>query len=523
MEITCGKCGSPHLIKRGTVTKSSGTVAQRFVCSDCHRWMNVDISFNPPEQQTEFDYSEQIDDYEYESGNKTFVITCAVNDTPVHEGFLKSLENYCAVNSAELIIVPVKYHRGKMLEEPELVWPDSIQKYLFAENKKLMKGLKLFGGLHISPSIGNPLSGFDSFSKGDSIIIPHSQLQMRSIAVSHTDNAAIMTTTGAITLPIYTETKQGEKASFNHSFSAVMVESDDEHGCFHMRHLSASSDGSFYDLKHKYGPDYVEASESIPAIVLGDLHVEFIDPVVAAATFAKGGIIDYLKPKKIIAGDILDAYSISHHHEKNIFTKFAKYGSGRNKIDEELHRTVSFIVDNTPEGSEFIVNTSNHNSHLLKYLNECQIKNEPWNMLFYHEMMYLMLRETKMGKEGAVYPNPLALWAENNYNCENIKFLSGTDSYKVMGIECAYHGDRGLNGSRGSVEQYANLGFKSIIQHSHSPKIERGSYQVGHSCYSKLEYNIGSPSSWMHSHVVIQPNGKRQHIHIINGNWKRRR
>lgn len=511
MELSCSKCGSPDLIKKGVV-KNKHSIKQDYKCKDCNGRMLVTITEEVSEDSLLV--SKSCED-------QTFVITCAVNDTPIHEDFLKSLENYCEINNAQLLIVPVKYHRGKMLEETKLVWPESIQKYLFTENKKLMKGLKLFGGLHVSPAIGNPLSGFDSFSKGDSIIIPHSQLQMRTIAVSHTDAAAIMTTTGAITEPIYTETKQGEKASFNHSYAAVVVEEDIVNGCFHLRHLSASQDGSFYDLKHRYSVDGVESTERIPAIVLGDLHVRNIDPLVKAATFDDNGIIDYLKPEQIIIHDLLDFSSATHHESKNIFARYAKYMAGKNVVEDELHETISFLTNNIPPDSRAVIASSNHDNHLTQWLQESNPKVELHNALLYHELMYLMLKETKMHECGASYPNPLALWAENNYNCHNIYFLSGVDSYKIKGIEVSYHSHKGKNGSRGSAEQFADLGFKTVIGHSHSPKIERGAYQVGHSCYSKLDYTIGSPSSWAHAHCLIHESGKRQLVFVINGSWKR--
>ena len=46
-----------------------------------------------------------------------------------------------------------------------------------------------------------------------------------------------------------------------------------------------------------------------------------------------------------------------------------------------------------------------------------------------------------------------------------------------------------------------------------------GVYQVGTSSRLKLEYNSG-PSSWLHTHCCIYPNGKRTLITIIDGQWR---
>jgi len=34
-----------------------------------------------------------------------------------------------------------------------------------------------------------------------------------------------------------------------------------------------------------------------------------------------------------------------------------------------------------------------------------------------------------------------------------------------------------------------------------------------------MGYNLG-PSSWMQSHVVVYANGKRSHIHCVQGSWR---
>lgn len=514
-EVTCIACGSPSVIKKG-IDRNVKSTKQRYKCTDCGQAMSVLVSID-----SDIIINDYMDMALYrKDAKRTYVITSAVNDTEVNLNFVKTLELYCTHNDAQLLVIPIKYHRGKLLEETKLVWDEHISKYLYSSNEKLLPGLKVLGGLHVSPAIVNPLSGFEGFSKGDSVIIGHPQLMLKSVPVSHTDAAAILTTTGAVTVPIYTETKQGEKAAFNHSFSALVVEEDST--CFHVRVLNSDESGEFYDLKQHYTPNGVDMTTSIPGIVLGDLHIEHLDPLVYDATYGDDGMISYLCPEKIVVEDVLDAYSISHHHQKSVFTQYAKYNSGKNKVLDELHKTVSFMVENTPQGSETIVVSSNHNSHLLKWLNECNPKVEPWNALEYHKLMVAMLERTEMGVSGAVYPNPFELWANIHYDCNNIQFLSGAESFKIMDIECAYHGDKGVSGSRGSIKQFSELGSKTITGHSHQAGILRGAYAVGHSCYSKLEYNLGAPSAWTQAHCLIQPNGKRQLIFINGGEWHRK-
>jgi hypothetical protein len=90
---------------------------------------------------------------------------------------------------------------------------------------------------------------------------------------------------------------------------------------------------------------------------------------------------------------------------------------------------------------------------------------------------------------------------------------------KVCSIELGFHGDVGINGSRGDIKSLAKLSDKMVIGHSHTPGIYEGCYQVGLSAMKNLEYKKG-PSSWMQTHCIIYPDGKRTLINIINGKWR---
>lgn len=104
-------------------------------------------------------------------------------------------------------------------------------------------------------------------------------------------------------------------------------------------------------------------------------------------------------------------------------------------------------------------------------------------------------------------------------NCNaNVDYLSNDYPYIIKGIYVGYHGDRGMNGARGTLASFSKIGTKTITGHSHTPGIEKGAYAVGTSTYLSLEYTHG-PSSWMNTHCLIFPNGKRQLIHIIDGEW----
>jgi hypothetical protein len=93
------------------------------------------------------------------------------------------------------------------------------------------------------------------------------------------------------------------------------------------------------------------------------------------------------------------------------------------------------------------------------------------------------------------------------------------DSYtNQFGWELAQHGDKGTNGSRGSLLQFRKLNTKVIVGHYHSPGRKDGALAVGTSTKLRLPYCQG-PSSWLHSHVIVHNDGKAQHINFIKGEF----
>lgn len=502
MGIACQHCGSTRTRNRGKSTTGNGVIKQRYSCNVCGKnsYAEAGNKFTPTIKYV---------------GEK-FVITAAQNNCELNHEFYESLLGYCKKNKARLLIIPYTY---KANEFEEVCW-EHDDEYTMDQSAELFAKLRVLGNIQLLPTLEDPLSGIDPMSKGDSLIIGHPQLRMRTLPVNSTETPAILTTTGVITKPYYTTTKQGEKAKFNHSYSAVVVECDSD--CFHIRSLNADSEGGFFDIDGYYSGNSYSKIDGVQALVTGDEHAIFVSPEVAEATyFAKDSIVNVLKPEYIVRHDILDCYSVSHHHQKNFFTRYAKHITDTDSIEAELNSTLSFLELSTPKFSKNIIVASNHNDHLTKWLNEADPKQEPWNAKVYHFLMWNMLENVKTFPDGSFeYPNPFQKWCE--YASPDFKMtFSGRDtSLKICDIEVSNHGDVGLNGSRGSIAQYAKLAHKCIIGHSHSPGIKFGCYQVGTSSKLKLEYNRG-PSAWLNTHCIIYNNGKRQLINIVNGKWRK--
>lgn len=526
----CPTCNSENIIKKGIDKRKFGLI-QRFKCNSCQAAFSIPIAdvstyiSEPKQELTIRDISESnISSYKrsadwlknFEKVTR-YVITSAQSNTEVDSVFLKSLMLYCEHHNAMLFIIPIRYKNPTSQQEDSCVhsYDKSLSPFLIENNLNLHPKLKMLGSLKIAATTEYPLTGLAPVTKGSSIIVGHNQLQTTTLPVQSGDLPVIMTTTGTVSKKNYSETKQGYKAEFNHSNSAVVVELDDD--IFHMRHLNFDGKG-FYDFTEYYTHNDITEGHSVHAIITGDEHALFACEKVRNATYEKDGLVDLLKPKFIVRHDVLDCYTINHHDRNNFLKKYKKFIVGKNNMMDELQVTMDYIVDTTPKDATNIIVSSNHNDHLARWLNECDPRVDNVNAKLYHFLMFRVLEEIE--KERNI-PNPFKLIAMPFFETRQCQtyFTERNETLKMFDIEIAMHGDKGANGSRGSRDQFANLPSKAIIGHSHSPGIEKGCYQVGTSSILKMDYNDG-PSSWLNTHCLIYPNGKRQLINIVEGKWR---
>lgn len=487
----CENCRSTSVVNQG-VRFYGNKKKTGYKCSSCgHKWA--------------------VDETPSVKIKKNVVVTSAVDGSPINTKFLETLKTYCKHNNAELVILPV-LNKVKFFENR---FPDEIKPYLVSSSTVLDDAnVELMGHIKLGTTLDNPLHAMKPFSKGRSVVFGHPQVQLQTLPRKTEKYPSIMATTGTVSLERYGDSKTANKAKFNHSFSALFIDKSSGN----MRHLHYDGVG-FYDLSEYYSENKLVENQRAAAIVTGDEHVNFYDESILEATYGKTGMVQTLKPEFIVRHDVLDCYSISHHHAKNVFTRYGKHLSGNNNIEDELKATVKFIEDTTPDFAKSLIVASNHNSHLLRYLNEADPKNDMVNAKIYHQLMYMMLDSVKTNGKVISYPDPFTLWAKQQNVPKNVTFLSENDNFTIAGIDITLHGDRGANGSRPAASSFSDLPQKTVVGHSHSPSINKSCYTVGTSSLLKMDYNRGL-SSWHQSHVIIHPNGKRQLIFIIDGRWR---
>ncbi len=454
---------------------------------------------------------------------KRFVFTSAQNNTYVHEKFLRSLEQYCSINDAELVVGTYKYNtNGFQNNSKDDIWYDpKIRDYINNESLGIAEGLLWCGELNILPTAVNPIAGLHNYTNRDSGIIPHAKVQLESLPTPKHEPARMLYTTGTVTQRNYVDMKAGQKAAHHHVFGALVVEVDADGEWFVRQLVSETESGCFFDLEYYYTPDGLGFNGepcSVEAINWGDIHQAKIDDVVAAASWGdEGCMMDMLQPEHVFLHDVLDQARRNHHNIKDPYFRFMMQQGNTECVKEEVEQTAELIASMNGRGTKVVVVESNHDLALQKWLKEQDYRYDPVNAVFFLELQLATYEAMRDKKPFSVFEYACRQTTEG---LEGVSFLKTDESYTICGdIECGSHSHLGNNGARGTVRAYQMQGARFNIGHSHSSTIKDGVYQAGVSGCLDMGYNSGG-SSWNQSHIVTYSNGKRAIVTLKNGKWR---
>lgn len=449
------------------------------------------------------------------------IVTAAQNATPEHKGFVSSIETACNALNAEPVAIPVRYKnptsKWTASQANDETWAPAITPWLCNVRKSLNRNLKILGDIKVQPTATDPLTGFDAITHGESGIFGHTKIRLRTVPVPQGRFPKILTTTGACTVPNYTDSRAGALGAFHHSLAAVLVEFDGRK--FHLRQLNADKKtGTFMDLDTLYTPGGTVKVPRAEALVTGDLHARFACPKALKATREQ---IKLLRPKVITWDDVADMHTISPHHRHNPFAAIAKAKSGWRHPHDEIKHSVDLIASMTPDESESWITASNHHEMLARHIRDMDWKTDPDNASFYLETAKMMADATRMTRRGISTPDPFIYWARKHAETtgKKIRFLELDESAMLLDVEFGIHGHYGPSGARGSLRNLRRIGAKTFVRHIHAPGIDEGAYGVGTLTERAAEYTHG-PSGWLNTNGVLYASGKRALLNMIEGDWR---
>lgn len=441
----------------------------------------------------------------FNKAKKRFLITWAQNNTPIHKGFWANMLAYAKHIDADIHVIAGRYKNPTSVftDKKFDIWEPEIVPYLDAARHDVHKYLSILSDIKVQPTSSTPLSGMEGVSGINSCIIGSPRVHLQVIPVLEGYKPKVMWTTGAVTQRNYTDSKQGKKGDFHHTLGFAIVEIKDKN-VFYCRQVTATDKGDFCDLFNEVKDGKVSRIASTSAVVMGDVHVEQLDKKAMDKTVE---MLGYLKPEFVIAHDIFDGHSITHHDLNDPIKQFHKEQDGTNVLKREIDNMLNWVGKMSKYN--LVVVRSNHDDFADRWIINADWKRHVKNSLEYMEYAKVLLE--RKAPHGII---PYII--KQHY--PKVKTLGRSDSFRVNGWELAVHGDVGVSGSRGSLEQFRRMNTRCVSGHSHTPGRRDGALAVGTLTKLRVGYNIGA-SGWMHANVVIHKNGKSQHILIIEGDY----
>jgi hypothetical protein len=479
-------------------------------------------------QETELPgFLEAPDKRREKATGKTFVFTCAQNNTALHDKFWQSLMHYIADNDAKLHVSRFVYNKNTMASELQKadtskvsdddgVWYDKrIEPYVSDTSLQIAPSLVWCGELNIIPTRVHPLSTLKTYTRGNSAIIPHVKMRMDSVPTMKDADPVFLYTTGAVTKRNYIQRVAGQVAEFHHVFGAMVVEVDDD-GNWWSRQINADINGCFYDLDTYWTPDGYSDGHRLAAITHGDIHGLKADWDIMETVFDEGGILDQLMPHEQFMHDTIDFMPRNHHNIKDPHFLWAMHKDQNESVEYEFSIAARILHSAHRTWCKTVVVVSNHDQALGTWLKNTAAFTDPVNVEFWLRCNLWVYRNGV----GDVFITALNDKLSKQVR-DAIAYVREDESYSVYGtnIEGGVHGHLGPSGARGNPLNLRTVG-KANTAHTHSAGIVDGIYTAG--VYGTLDmgYNKGL-SSWSHSFIATYLNGKRAILTIKHGKaWR---
>jgi hypothetical protein len=466
------------------------------------RWL-IELGISKTKEVTSPQY-EVAKTKKFDKKKQRFLVTWGQNATKVHTGFWKNLKAYAEYIDAEILVIAGRYHNltgimdNKTKYDSQEFWDTEIVPFLTRNRHNLNDSMSILSDVPIQPTASNPLNSLESLTIGESGIVGHPRVHLKSLPVLDSSKPRFLMSTGACTVKNFSESKAGLIASFHHTLGAVVVEVKNRKEFFIRQITAEEKSGDFIDLYHEVKAGEVTIINECLALVKGDIHYGNHDVKILESSFKT--LIPKINPREIILHDVFDGYSINHHEEKNFIKQYQNDKSGKNSLKDEIDSLLAWL--DTIKHHNLVVVFSNHDDFLTRFIINGDPKRTVNNALEY--MVYGKILLEGKAETGLI---PYVI----NERFKKIKCLGRNDSYKIGGWELGIHGMDGVNGSRGSIQQYKRLNSKVITAHAHSPARFDGALQVGTNTALRMSYNNGI-STWAHSDVIIHKNYKAQHI-----------
>jgi hypothetical protein len=432
--------------------------------------------------------------------HKRFIVTTAVAGAPVFTDALKAVKNYCKRKEAALLITPCSDPAANMSEG----LGELVNENIVFENTDLNSNIAIYA-LKLSAKQINPITGLGRIGqRNKSFIFASPKQSLEYVPVGNNRLPHALMSTGAITLPDYNTDRYMSKrtafiAEHDHVLGGIIVEIDGK-DIYHFRTIEFNSDGSFTDMGTRFYADGKCKKFPVKNLTLGDWHCGHTEPTVKESTMK---LIEMLSPENLTLHDVFQGDSVNHHVLKKVIT--------RSQINKpSILEEGKILKDDLEKFHKLVPNIhivkSNHDEWLDRYLEEGSY---PFDSLNFETSHILALAK----KNGI---DPLKKLMELCQLKAPVNFNKRDQDLVFCGVQYGCHGDFMHKGM--SYSQLERAYAKATAGHRHTAGILRGVRFVGTSTKLRESYATG-PISWTNTHEILNEDGSRQLINIINGRY----
>lgn len=469
------------------------------------------------------------------------VITSAVADAPVNEGFYNALRAYHKDRKASIFIRPVNLETSGL--QKELLESDFA--HVIINTINLRRDLSLHN-LKLLAKMVDPLTGTNKLGSGETRIYGHIQRRLKTRAFVDSNLESLFNiTTGALTDPDYmggkyVQERTAEFAMERHFYGAVVLEKTSSRrgvhipglGRFHIRFIEyvkevpdetgkkvVLQDPYFMDLNKAYHASGKVRDIQIEALVFGDLHFGATDQ--HASLESKRSLIQKFKPKRIYTHDDYDGKEINHHERDRIIAQGMLALMRANSLEEGLHylrENLEAILEVAPPETEILRVRSNHPHWVERYLQGGTFMKESQNTAIGIELAKAMT-------EGM---DPIDYFLKKHMRPElyrRVKTLRPGEPINegTRPVVVHMHGDKGVNGARGSINAFIEATEASISGHVHNDEVYNRITIIGAMAKYPQPYAKEGFSKALISNAIIGPNGEIQTLRYdpVSGEYYR--
>jgi len=431
---------------------------------------------------------------EIDSDVDKMVITYVTDGSEINEDFYYTLLNYCKENKAEFGIL-----WGKSLKKKQTFNMDVfnlLQPYLATKFEFKKDNNCLVQDFLIPPSQKNPLLNLDKLSTNiKTIVVGATKQYMQILPYKQYTDYRIAYSTGTLSLPDYKDTVAGNIDLKYHKYGAILLEYNKDQKRYIVRNLIYNND-SLYDLNKVYTKNSVKKLDSLPYMVLGDLHLPDQDYEVLEKTLE---FINKYNVKEVALHDVASWNSICHHDFGHYLTQARNLSPETSDLKSEVEAVVTnlnFIASSCKKCRFNIVN-SNHDMFVEKWLENGEFIKDRRNAVFGAKLFIKYCNNQHI---------------LDNYLPNNVFFMEKNKEYNVLGYVVSEHGDAGISGASGSPNAFNKTFENCICGHTHSPEIREKTVYAGTLSKLIMNYNQKGMTKWVHANVLIQNNSTFQLI-----------